>query len=186
MTELQDNIWNLVQEGDEKSFKLIFHRFYKPLCFYSYSLTKNKELSEELVNDLFLKLWTNRNYTFIKGSIKNYLFQATHNLSLNVIKSLLTNKSSLNQTISESYWKFIEETYIINDFLLENIVAEETKSKIERIVAGLPEQCREVFTLSRLQNKSNQEISKYLNITEETVRVQIFRALSKIKEQLEK
>lgn len=186
MTELQDNIWALIQDGDEKSFEMIFHRFYKPLCFYSYNLTKNKELSEELVNDLFLKLWTNRSYTVIKGSIKNYLFQATHNLSLNAIKSLLTNKSSLNQTVAESHWKFIEETYIINDFLLENIVAEETRLKIERVVACLPEQCRVIFTLSRFQNQTNQEISKSLNITEDTVRVQIFRALSKIKEGLEK
>jgi RNA polymerase sigma-70 factor (ECF subfamily) len=186
LSELPDNIWTLVQEGDLKSFELVYHRFYKALCFYSFHITKNRELSEELVNDLFLKLWTNRNITIIKGSVKGYLFQATHNLSLNLVKSLLTNKSTLSEKITESHWKFIEETYVINDFLLENIVAEETKNKIENAVKSLPEQCREIFTLSRFQNKTNQEISKHLNITEETVRVQIFRALHKIKDQLEK
>jgi RNA polymerase sigma-70 factor (ECF subfamily) len=185
LTELQENIWNRVQEGDHKAFEIIYHRFYKPMCFYANQIIKNHDLSEELVNDLFLKIWTNRKNISIKGPVNKYLFQAIHNLSLNLVKSLSTNKANVSQKISSEHWKFIEETYIINDFLLENIVVKETDRKINHAIASLPDQCREIFILSRFEGKTNQEISKLLNLTETTIRVQIFRALAKIREALE-
>lgn len=185
MSELPENIWRLVQEGDKKSFEIIYHRLYKPLCLFALQIIKNRELSEELVNDLFLKIWTNREITIINGSVKSYLFQAVHNLSLNLVKHMATNKAHIFQRVSEANWKFIEETYIINHFLLENILAEETENKIRHVVDNLPDQCREIFILSRFQCKTNKEISKQFNLSENTVRVQIFRALCKIKEALE-
>jgi RNA polymerase sigma-70 factor, ECF subfamily len=185
LSELAENIWNHIQEGDLKSFEIIYLQFYKPLCLFSFHITKNHELSEELVNDLFLKLWTNRKYIFIKGSVKSYLFQAIHNLSLNLVKGLSTNKVNIHTKVTESHWRFIEETYVVNDFLLENIIAEEIGTKINQVITGLPEQCRDVFILSRFKGKTNQEISNQLNIAENTVRVYIFKALSKIKDVLE-
>lgn len=185
MTELPENIWKLVQEGDKKSFEQIYLSLYKPLCLFAYRIIKDRGLSEELVNDLFLKIWTNREFTIINGSVKGYLFQAVHNLSLNLVKHMATSKANIFNKITEAKWKFIEETYTINQFLLENIMAGETENKIRHIVDNLPDQCREIFILSRFQGRTNQEISKQLNITENTVRVQIFRALYKIKDALE-
>lgn len=185
MSELPENIWKLVQEGDKKSFEQIYLRLYKPLCMFACNIIKDRELSEELVNDLFLKIWTNREFIIINGSVKGYLFQAVHNLSLNMIKQMSTNKAEILSRVTETKWKFIEETYMINQFLLENIMAEETENRIRHIVDNLPDQCREIFILSRFQGQTNQEISKQLDLAENTVRVQIFRALHKIKESLE-
>lgn len=184
MPDLFENSWNLIQKGDKKSFDAVYHKLYRSLCLYAFSIIKDFQLSEELVNDVFLKIWLEREKLNIKGSIQNYLFQAIHNQSLNLLRNLTTEKSKINRRVDDFYWKFIQETYIINDFLLENIIAEETKIKLKDTINSLPDQCREIFVLSRFKGKTNKEIAKRLNLTENTVRVQIFRALHKIKEVL--
>lgn len=182
MSEIPENIWQQIQEGDRKSFEILFNKYYKSLCFYAYEIIKDFNYSEEIVSDAFLKIWTQRDNLLIKGSIKNYLFQIIHNRSLNLLRDLSTNKSGIHKKITEGYWKFIEETYIVNDFLLENIFAEEIQKKIDGVIANLPVQCREIFILSRFHGKSNQEIAMKFNLNEATVRVQIFRALNKIRD----
>ena len=186
MLPSNNNTWGKIQDGDEKSFENLYHTYYPSLCFYANQLVQDAELAEELVQDVFLKIWQNRSQIIIRGSFQSYLYQSVHNQSINSLKHLSTNKCKAFKLFGEAYWKFIEETYSIDVFLIENLEARETENLIHQAISGLPAQCREIFIMSRIAKKSSKEIAELLNLSENSVRTQIYRALAKIKETLER
>ena len=132
------------------------------------------------MQDVFLKIWQNRSELSIKGSFKAYLFQSVHNHALNVIRQQKTRKESVNLLGTEKTWKFISDTYDLNDNLIERIFSDETEVIIEQIIKKLPEQCRKVFLMSRFESLKNEEIATQLGLSENTVKTHIYRALQKI------
>lgn len=186
MLQSNNHIWQKIQEGDEKSFESLYHMYYASLCFYASQLIQNTETAKELVQDVFLKIWQNRSQLTIRGTIQSYLYQSVHNQSINTLKHISTNKFKVHQHYGEAYWKFIEETYAIDEFLIERLETQETENLINQVITRLPAQCREIFIMSRFANKSSKEIAALLNLSENSVRTQIYRALAKIKETLEK
>ena len=153
---------------------------FSELCNYSFQYTADRFLSEEIVEDVFIKLWQNReNITPVK-SIKAYIYQSVHNASINSLIQKNNKKHIHNVFLSEESWSVIQESTQINSFLLEKLEAEDTERIINQIILHLPKDCNEIFTLSRLENKSNQEIAELLHLSVSTVRTQIYRALEKI------
>jgi RNA polymerase sigma-70 factor (ECF subfamily) len=182
-----DYYWQKVQEkGDENALEWIFKNTYPSLCFYAFQIVGDRFLSEEIVQDVFTNLWQNRNKIAIKGSFKAYLYQSVRNLAINVLIQNSTLKKSVNNLVSIEFWQEIQNNLKFEAFLIEKLEAEETQLVIDKAISELPEQCREIFKLSRNEFKSNDEIADYLGISVNTVRTQIFRALEKIKEALEK
>lgn len=178
--------WQKIKNGDERAFEALFKEISGSLCYYAYQITNDHFMSQEIVQDVFLKIWQNRNQIVIRGSLKAYLYLTTHNIAINTLIKNNTRKNSVSKLISNDLWKDLEATLEMNPFLLEKLEADEINKTIEKTINDLPQQCREIFSLSRLQNKTNKEISTLLNIAEGTVRTQIFRALEKIEEALEK
>lgn len=181
MIQLNDNIWNHIRDGNEKAFRFFFERYYSELCGYASHILHNNQLSEELVQDIFIKLWNNRQKIEIKSSPRAYLYQSVHNHAINYAKQQMTEKYKRFQLMDETRWKFIENNYFIDDYLIEKLEAQDTQIKIEQAIAELPPQCKEVFKLNRFEEKSVPEIAHQLNVSENTVRTHIFRALSRIK-----
>jgi RNA polymerase sigma-70 factor, ECF subfamily len=186
LEHLNEDIWVSIQEGDEKAFESIFHKFYAGLCSYSYHIIQSNELSEEVVQDFFLKIWMNRKEITINGSIQAYLYKSIHNLSINKSKQQSIKKFKMNKLTDETVWRFIENTYTVDDFVIEKLEAQETEETINKIISELPAQCREIFMLSRFEGKSNDEIAGIFKISINSVRTQLYRALSRIKDALEK
>ncbi len=143
-------------------------------------------MSEEVVQDVMVKIWQNRSIINVTGSLRAYLFQSVHNAALNVIRNNKTRKESVNLPASEFMWKFISDTYDFNDHLIERIFSDETALIIDRIIGSLPEQCRRVFEMSRFESMKNDEIAVKLGLTENTVRSHIYRALQLIASALKK
>jgi RNA polymerase sigma-70 factor, ECF subfamily len=133
-----------------------------------------------VVQDVLLKIWQNHSELSIKGSFKAYLFQSVHNHALNVIRQQKTRKESVNLLGSEKTWKFISDTYDLNDNLIDRIFSDETEAIIEQIIKELPEQCRKVFLMSRFESLKNEEIAAQLGLSGNTVKTHIYRALHKI------
>lgn len=175
-----DLCWQNIQRGDESTFENVYKATFSSLVYYANEITRQPQLSEEVVQDVFSKIWQNRSELHVKGSFKAYLFQSVHNLSLNAIRHKKTNKESVNLLSSETTWKFISDTYDLNDNLIERIISDETELIIEHIVEELPEQCRKVFIMSRFESLKNKEIEAQLGLTENTVKTHIYRALQKI------
>lgn len=181
-----DLFWQKIQTGDEYALEKVYKAAFRSLVYYASEITGQTQMAEEVVQDVFLKIWQNRSVLSIKGSFKPYLFQSVHNHAMNAIRQQRTMKESVNILRSEKTWQFIADTYDLNDNMIERIFAEETEAIIELKIKELPEQCRKVFIMSRFEMLKNEEIAIQLGISEYTVKSHIYCALQKIALDLKK
>ena len=179
-----NHYWHRIREGDEKAFEELFREINLPLCRYAYSLTEDRFTAEEVVQDVFLKIWMSRGRLLIKGSFKSYLFQSVHNRAVNLLVSQKTKKTSVNRLISGESWLYIMDYLDIDEFIIEKLEAKETEVRINQVVEKLPEKCREIFRMSRYEGKTNKQIARHYGISEHTIKTQIYRALERIKKAL--
>ena len=179
-----DHIWEKVQQSDDSTaFGLLYHQFYQGLCQYASQLTGDRYVAEEVVQDVFLKVWDKRKEVFSQdGSIRKYLFRMVHNQCLDILRKSRTRKESFIQLLPPEAWARISESYGFDENLIEQLDAEDLALRIQQFIAQLPAQCREIFTKSRFENKSNEEIATEMNLSENTVKTQIYRALRKLRE----
>jgi RNA polymerase sigma-70 factor, ECF subfamily len=175
-----DLFWKQIKNGDEQALEKVYKTAFRSLLYYATEITGQHNLGEEVVQDVFLKIWQTREELYIKGSFKAYLFQSVHNHSLNVLRQQKTRKESVNFVTNEKTWQFISDNYKIDDNLIDKIFSDETEAIIEQIIKDLPEQCRKVFSMSRLESLNNGEIATRLGLSENTVKTHIYRALQKI------
>lgn len=172
--------WEKTRKGDVKSFERLYKDLFHGLYCFALKITGDTFKSEEIVQDLFVKIWSERKKLVIKGSVKRYFYTAIHHSSINSVIEKKTLKNSVNCYSPDSLWLKIQNTFQADDSLVQAIEAKETEEKILKQINKLPPQCREIFILSRIENKSVKEISEILNITGNTVRTQLYRALEKI------
>ena len=178
-------LWKKVQQGDTSSFETLYKKFFPGLCHYAFQLLNDRFLAEETTQDIFLKIWETRRRIYVQGfSLKRYLYRITHNQCMDILKKNKTQKSRFTRLLSSDEWTYISECYGFDEFLIEKLEAEETAAKIEQIVEQLPAQCREIFRLSRDEEKTNKEIAQQLGISESTIRVQLYRATQKIQREI--
>src|SRR5665647_418695 len=83
-----DTIEHRIMMGEEQAFELLYRRFFVRLCAFANKFLRDPQTSEEVVQDIFLKLWENRSMLRSDGSAKSFLFQAVHNKSLNMLAHL--------------------------------------------------------------------------------------------------
>jgi RNA polymerase sigma-70 factor, ECF subfamily len=178
--------WRQIKNGDEQALEKVYKACFHSLVKYATEITGHHNLGEEVVQDVFLKLWQTRDELNIRGSFKAYLLQSVHNQSLNLIRQRKTNKEVVNMTTNDHTWQFISDNYMIEDNLIDRIFSEETEAIIKKAIEGLPEQCMKVFKMSRLDSLHVDEIALKLGISENTVKTHIYRALQKIDSALNK
>lgn len=164
-----------IQNGDKKAFKVLFESYYPSLCVYAYRLVNENETAEEMVQQLFVKIWEKRSSLKIESSVKQYLFRSLHNQCLNYIQ---------HQKIKLQYaQRMIEELKREPDpaeYFLEPGLAQ----KIEESINSLPKKRREIFRMSREEGMKYKEIARKLNISVKTVEAQMGLALKNLREKL--
>ncbi|MBN8688715.1 MAG: RNA polymerase sigma-70 factor [Chitinophagales bacterium] len=155
----------------------MFHLFYTRLSQFATSIIKSEEIAGEVVDEVFVRLWTNRSTI---GSIQNlrvYLYQAVKNESLNY----LSRKA--HQHIYEPF----DDIYIqLNDDLSPErlMITQELISKIRAAVDALPPRCKMVFKLVREDGLKYREVAEILNLSHKTVDAQMVIAIGRIREAL--
>ncbi len=180
-----DVIWKKVQQGDLSSFESLYGEFYPGLCQYAFQLLDDRFLAEETVQDIFLKIWETRHNIFSQGySLKKYLYRITHNQCIDILKRNKTKKARIVRLLSFDTWITISEKYGFDEYLVEKIEVEETSALVNQIVEKLPAQCREIFRLSRDEERTNEEIAQQMGLSESTIRVQLYRATQRIQKEL--
>ena len=178
-----DHIWDKVRHDDTTAFELLYHLLFSGMCQYASQLTKDRQVAEEVVQDVFLRIWNNRKDIYSRdGSVKKYFFRLVHNQCFDVLRKNRTHKESFIQLLTSEAWAKISEQYGFDEFLIERLEAVDTAAKIQQVVNRLPDQCREIFIKSRFENKSNEEIATEMKLSGHTVKTQIYRALQKIRE----
>ncbi len=165
-----------LKEGDQTAFELLFHFYYAGLVMYSTQFTSDRIEAEEVVQKFFVRLWQKRQQIILSDSIKNYLFSSVRNGSLNFLKHKKIEEKYIQQLTRLSH------THLVYDPDL--YIASELQEKIRRSIDLLPEKCREIFILSRMRGKKNEEIAMELNISKRTVETQISKALKVLRVEL--
>jgi RNA polymerase sigma-70 factor (family 1) len=179
----EKELLQLLKDGNEEAVKFIFEQYYENLCLYAESITKNHQIAEEIVEDIFIHIWINAKDTSIVLSVKNYLFRSTHNNCIKYLNKLKTEKKVFdNQDYTLTDNEILHPLNI--EYPIANLIFEELEKKAGEILQALPGQCKEIYALNRFENLSYTEIATKLNITVGTVKTQMSRAFQKFREGL--
>ncbi len=164
-----------MKRGKEYAFDFIFNYYYSGLCVYAQKMISlPEEEARDIVQDVFVKLWNDREKLDVKFSIRSYLFVSVKNKCFDVLRK--KNRSIKVQEITPQQ--------DISDESFETYVLSELEALFNNSLNKLPERCREIFELSRLQGLKNREIALKLNLSEKTVENQITKALHILREEL--
>ncbi len=160
---------------DESSFELIYKRYWSRLYIYAFNVLQEREICEDIVQEIFVNLWTKRHNLQILD-LNSYLYQAVKHQIFNCFRKSKYKKQLLMKfnLMNEQYE--IEELYEID----------ELKNEIKSIVTKLPGKRGKIFRMSRDEGLSNKEISEKLNISLQTVKNQISESLKIIRKSLKK
>jgi RNA polymerase sigma-70 factor (family 1) len=156
---------DLLRLDDREAFEILYNKYSAKLFHAAYNLFRDSDVCEDLVQELFIDLWTKRNQLNIT-SLESYLKVAIRH---RVIYYIRTQKATLDLEVVEE----LIEKYTADSKLLQNDISQ----LLETNVAQLPEKCRQIFTLSRKEYLSNKEIASRLNISIKTVENQMTIAL---------
>lgn len=166
-----------VRAGDQLALEEIFHKYYDGLCRFTLSLTHSRDDVEDLVQDIFVKIWIRRALWSPKGSISAYLFKAARNQSLNFLKSKKANSISI---FADEESLPVEE----KEDLIDEITGKDAITAAGEAIQKLPERCRLIFTLNRQEGLTYSEIADVLGISEKTVENQVSHALKTLRKAL--
>ncbi|MDR2963174.1 MAG: RNA polymerase sigma-70 factor [Bacteroidales bacterium] len=159
----------------EDYFQSIYTQYYSMLCVFAASILQDEDEAEEVVQTVILKLWEQKESLEGITSLKAYLFRAVKNTCLNQLKH---RKIAENYaTVAYDELKEIEAKHI------DPYLTTELQERIHTAIQALPNRCREVFELSRFENKKNKEIAEQLDISLKAVEANITRALTTLKTQ---
>ncbi len=167
--------------GNEDAFEFIFLTFYNELCNYACSILRDKDTAEEIVQEVFVKLWENRTELSIKLSVKSYLYRAVHNQCINYYDHLQVKQKYASESV-KNYRDMVSP--VSSDYPIANLLTQELEDTISQSLAALPDQCREVFLLIRYEDLSYNEAAEKLGISINTVKTQLQRAISRLRESL--
>lgn len=169
----ESEILRLVSEGNELAFREIFNHYSSRLYNYTFRITDDEELSEEIVMDAFLKVWCNRQGLCGIVHFGSYLYTLVRNRAFNAIKrraheAVIISKLSLNNS---EYQDTTEETVIYKEY----------QHILSQAVNQLPPQQRIVFSMSRDEGMKYEEIANHLNLSKNTVKAHLKKALSTLR-----
>lgn len=162
-----------LKRGDEAAFKSLFDLYYRPLTLFALKYIDDVEEAKEIVQEFFIRFWSRHTEIDIRFSLKPYLYRGVRNACLNHIEASKVAKRQLRDYRSPE---------LTNDNALGNMLLAEQEEILLQAIDRLPEKCRQIFSMSRHENLSNQAIADRLNLSIKTVEAQISIALKRLRE----
>ena len=166
----------IAEENNTFAFNELFRYYFPGLLSFANSIIKNRQVSEEIVEDVFIKLWENRSMLPTITNLSHYLYTATRHSSINYIKS---KKNIHFEDLGDEY------TYSIQTHESQMIGDENAKIILD-IINNLPPRCRLILRLVKDEGMSYQEVAQLLNLSVRTINTQMTIALSRIISSLQK
>jgi RNA polymerase sigma-70 factor (family 1) len=167
----------LMSKDDQAAFTKIFDHYEPRLYPFVLKMTRSEVVAEEIVQELFIKLWTSRALAPQIENPRSYIFRMAVNRTLRYMQT----RSRQASLVEKAGGRMTVE----KNFTEEIIDLKETEALINKAVELLPEQKRKVYTLSRQQGLNNEQIAEQLNISKSTVKNHLTEALHFIKQQLQ-
>ncbi len=165
-----------MKRGDMKAFQELFVTYGEKLYEFSFSYLKDSFVAEEIVQDVFLRIWEIKDDIDEDRSFKSFIYQMTVNKVFNHMK---------HQVVRQKYEKYLlNSDHSFGDSPEAQLQLSELDQRIRALLQKIPEQQRNVFKLSRIEGLSNPEIADKLNLSIRTVENQIYRTTKFLKEHL--
>ena len=173
-TELNSLIERM-KGGDRESFNKIFRSFYKPLMRFCIRFVADEDVAAEIVQDLFVKLWTGREKLKITSSFDSYLMSSVRNAAYTYI-----NTQRLHNEAHKMVYTGESDETDPSDQLQSNNLEESYR----KVLATMPEKRREVFLASRFDGLKYAEIAEKFNLSQKTVEAHMVAAIKQLREGL--
>ncbi|WP_026714521.1 RNA polymerase sigma factor [Flavobacterium daejeonense] len=178
MKEVYSDNTQLIQSlksGEPKAYTYLVNTYHHKLCVYAYSFTHNHDLSEDIVQNVFMRIWNKRKNLKDDFVLSNFLYKSVYN-------------EFIDQYRSQKSLYPLEKKYID---ALNSIMENEDEHSLERVIKivkqeiqKLPPKCKEVFLLSKEEGLTNIEIAEYKNISIKSVEAHITKAFSILRDSL--
>jgi RNA polymerase sigma-70 factor, ECF subfamily len=173
-----ESLWqNIVAHDDAKALEVLFHRHYSALCRYVFTIMQCKHTTEEVVSDVFLKIWNQRHALTIQSSVKSYLLAAVRNLSIDYLRRQIRRRTVGADAIHPDLPCDYTSAY-------DQVVGDETLQLVEAAIERLPKQGRIIFRLSRDGGMKYREIADHLGLSIKTVETHMTRSLVFLRQEL--
>ncbi|WP_461791370.1 RNA polymerase sigma factor [Pedobacter sp.] len=174
----EQELLELLRRGDRAAFNTLYRLHAKPLYWRLLRMVKNTEETEELIQDLFVKVWEKREQIIIHQSFEAYLYRMAQHMAINFFKSLKTRSRLYEQVQAVSSE--------ISDSTQQLLQLNETQTLLDQAIALLPEQRRKAFILCKIEGRSYQEAAELMNVSSNTVHNHLTKAVSAVKAHFER
>ena len=159
--------------GEKKAYQELFERYAPRIYQFSISYLKNKLDAEELVQEVFLKLWEKRSELDQTKNIKSFIFK----IAVNTIYDFIRKKN-----IENAFNDFARLNFKSGEnYTWHEVIFEDMKQNLQKLVAQLPKQQQKIFYLSKEKGLTNEEIATQLNLSKRTVENHLYRAIAHLK-----
>ncbi len=155
-----------VKNDSYGAFNQLFERFYRRLCLFVFQYTEDGDASQDVVQELFIRLWTNRHRIVIQDSVSGYLFHSARNASLNYVRSQKNRERALKE-MQANEAELENESHEYENFLIQ----------LQQCIDKLPERSRQVFMMNRFQELKLADISEKLHVSVKTIKNQLWKSL---------
>ena len=152
-----------------------------PLLIYYAGKFVGESTAEDLVQDIFLRIWQRQTHLFMKDGLKTYLYRSVQYACLDYLKHKEVEGNYKEATITQLK---IEEINYFSDDVQSVFFEDERLARIYEELEKLPQKCREIFVMSYLEERKTTEIAKLLSLSKRTVEAQLYKALKKIRSAL--
>lgn len=169
MNRPHDPLIARIKQGDKHAFDQVFISHFKRLKAYAHTWIKEADDAEEIVQNVFVRIWTRREQLQTNGALNAFLYRSVYNECLNHLK---------HQKIRANFSLHVSQTLEKQTGnLTHEIMAAELKKNIYLAINDLPDKCRQIFELSRFNHLKYHEIAETLNLSVKTVENQMGKAL---------
>lgn len=169
VTEINpDNLIDQLQQGNESAFSALYDMYSKPLYRNLLCLVKDEDVAQELLQDLFMKIWEIRERIEPEKSFKSFLYKIAENLAYSHFRQIAKNERLIAKLIISSV-EFVTNAE-------DAIIVKENHALLQRAISSLSPQAKQVYTLCKLEGKSYEEVSHQLGISPKTISAHIVKA----------
>lgn len=164
-----------LKKGDSKGYQFLVTSYHQKLCVYANSLTNDSDLAEDIVQNVFMSIWKNRNKLKDQFAVKSYLYKSVYNEFIDQYR-----KKKAVLTLEKKHIDAL--TYIVEEEDEKSL--EKLISIVKKEIDKLPPKCKQTFLLSKEEGLTNLEISEYLNISIKSVEAHITKAFSVLRKSI--
>jgi RNA polymerase sigma-70 factor (ECF subfamily) len=163
-----------VRNGLKDCFQEVFHRYYENLCRYAFTILRDMDEAEDIVQSVFTKFWEKREAFVITHTLRSYLYRAVHNQCMNLLEHRQIRQKHMTHTLQQ-----------VSEAEGPVVFPQELEEVVQKAIMELPPQCRTIFNMSRYEELRYAEIAEKLGISVNTVENQISKALRILRAQLQ-